>query len=201
MAFLKKYNTYVFITLVITLAVADMILWKRLSVVRRLATGFALLAALHEVEEKIWPGGFYELMLKKFGLESEQVDLGRGTLVVSIFWVILLGAAYIFDSHPFLLAVTIVLSFFEAFIHTAGIWIHRLKKPYTPGLVTAWCMAAFAVITVLALKNTGLTAARDYCLGAVLWLLSFACMDFIIISGFGKTPREIIAAVTKQKTR
>lgn len=141
---------------------------------------------MHEIEEKIWPGGFYELMLKKFGMTTSEVDLERGTLIVSIYWIILLGSAYLFDEYPFLLAITITLSFFEAIIHTAGIKLHHLKKPYTPGLVTAVCLAIAGIYAVYRLNTEGIIASVDYIKGVVLWFLSFACMDVLIISGFGK---------------
>ena len=198
-AFIKKNNTYIFIGIVAIMCCVGAATWGSLSLIRKLTTAFAVFAALHEIEEKVWPGGFYELMLKKFGIKKEEVDLGRATLVVSIYWLILLGSAYFFDSYAFLLAVTITLGFFEAFIHTAGIWIHHLKKPYTPGLVTAWCLAVVSIFAVRALNGAGLASRKDYLLGAVLWLLSFICMDVIIISGFGKTLPEIIATVKKKQ--
>ena len=201
MAFVKKYNTYVFIALVAVLVIADVIVWNSLSLTRKFITAFAVAAAMHEIEEKVWPGGFYELMLKKFGMKKEEVDIDRGTLVVSIYWIVILGAAYIFDSQVFLLAITIRLSFFEAFTHTVGIKIHRLTKPYTPGLVTAWCMAAVGVVAVITLNRTGMAAAKDYVLGAVFWLLSFVCMDIVIIAGFGKSPAEILATVKGQRQK
>ena len=201
MAFVKKYNTYVFIALVAVLVIADVIVWNSLSLTRKFITAFAVAAAMHEIEEKVWPGGFYELMLKKFGMKKEEVDIDRGTLVVSIYWIVILGAAYIFDSQVFLLAIIITLSFFEAFIHTVGIKIHRLTKPYTPGLVTAWCMAAVGVVAVITLNRTGMAAAKDYVLGAVFWLLSFVCMDIVIIAGFGKSPAEILATVKGQRQK
>ena len=199
MGFVKKNNTYIFIAIVAILVIFDAFLWNRLSLTRKLITFFAVIAALHEIEEKVWPGGFYELMLKKFGMKKEEVDIDRGTLVVSIYWIIILGAAYIFDSQVFLLAITIALSFFEAFIHTAGIKIHHLKKPYTPGLVTAWCMAAVGVFSVIALNRTGMAIGTDYALGVALWLLSFICMDIVIITGFGKSIPDLIKSVRNQQ--
>ena len=60
MAFVKKYNTYVFIALVAVLVIADVIVWNSLSLTRKFITAFAVAAAMHEIEEKVWPGGFYE---------------------------------------------------------------------------------------------------------------------------------------------
>lgn len=199
MVFLKKYNTQIFIMIVVVLVIVDALHWGQLSLIRKLVTVFAVVAALHEIEEKIWPGGFYELMLKKFGMKREEVDLGRGSLAVSIYWLVLLGSAYLFDQQPVLLAMTITLSFFEAFIHTAGIKIHHMPKPYTPGLVTAYCLAAVAVYSVIKINAAGVMMKGGYWLGIVLWIVSFACLMLTVLSGFGKKPSDIIANLKSQK--
>lgn len=192
MSWIKKNNTYLFIAAVVCLTAVDLVLWDSLSVVRKLVTGFALLAAAHEIEEKIWPGGFFELMLGKFGMKKEEVDLGRATSAVSVYWIILLALPYIFDSHPWLLAMTIALSFFEAFIHTAGIFLHHMKKPYTPGLVTAWFLAALSVTAIILLKKYAPVSGGGYAAGAALMAAGFICLDVFIISGLGKKPAELI---------
>ena len=119
---------------------------------------------------------------------------------MSLFRVYVDGALF-YHPHMSKLAITITFSFFEAFIHPVGIKIHRLTKPYTPGLVTAWCMAAVGVVAVITLNRTGMAAAKDYVLGAVFWLLSFVCMDIVIIAGFGKSPAEILATVKGQRQK
>lgn len=199
MAFIKKYNTFIFIGIVVVVCCIAAMNWGGLSLVRKLTTVFAVFAALHEIEEKVWPGGFFDLMLKKFKLKKEDVDLGRATLAVSIYWLILLGSAWLFDSHAFPLTVTMTLAFFEAFVHTAGIWIHHLKKPYTPGLVTAWCMAIIAAFAVRALNGAGIASGKDYLLGAVSWVISFICLFVTIYSGFGKSIPELIATVKENE--
>ena len=199
MQFIKRYSTYIFIALVAALAVFGLAFWGKLSLVRKLVTGFAVLGALHEIEEKIWPGGFYDLMMKKFGIDKASVDLDRPGLIVSVYWLILLIPAYLFDSHPVFVAILVALSFFEALIHTAGIKIHKLKKPYTPGLVTAWCMAAFSVAAIILMKDAGLTSAIDYLIGVPLWIISFICLGRTVYSGFGKSFKDMIAMARSMK--
>ena len=53
MSFIKKYNTWIFITIVAVLTIADIIFWNSLSLTRKIITVFAVLAALHEIEEKV----------------------------------------------------------------------------------------------------------------------------------------------------
>lgn len=201
MKFIKEKNTYIFIIAVICLTVIDAVIWRQLSLVRKLATVFAVLAAAHEIEEKIWPGGFFELMLIKFGMKKEETDLGRATLAVSIYWLLLIALPYIFDQYAWLLVITIALSFFEAFIHTTGIAIHRMKKPYTPGLVTAWLLAVVAIIAVVQLNAYGMVSAGGYVAGTILMILSFICLDMVIISGFEKKISEIMGSVRSRENK
>ena len=201
MKFIKEKNTYIFLVVVICLTIVDVIMWKQLSLERKLVTVFAVLAAAHEIEEKIWPGGFFELMIKKFGLKKEEVDLGRATLTVSVYWLVLLALPYIFDQYAWLLVITIALSFFEAFVHTAGIVIHHMKKPYTPGLVTAWLLAIVAVIAIVRLNAHSLLSIGGYVAGTVLMILSFICMDIVIILGFKNKFSDIINNIRGQKNK
>ena len=112
MKWIKKNNTYFFISGVICLTIIDIALWNQLPLIRKLVTDFAVLAAAHEIEEKIWPGGFFELMLNKFGMKKEEVDLGRAASAASVYWVLILALPFIFDTHPWLLVITIAKSFF-----------------------------------------------------------------------------------------
>lgn len=199
MKFIKEKNTYIFIAIVICLTVVDIIFWNRLSLVRKMVTIFAVLAAAHEIEEKIWPGGFFDLMLKKFGMKKEEIDLGRATSAVSVYWLLLLAVPYIFEQYAWLLVVTIALSFFEAFIHTAGIAIHHMKKPYTPGLVTAWLLAVFAVIAIIKLNANNMVSMGGYVAGTVIMLVSFICLDMVIILGFGDKRKDIFNMIRSQR--
>ena len=201
MRFIKEKNTYVFIAIVVCLTVVDIILWKQLSFIRKLVTIFAVLAAAHEIEEKIWPGGFFDLMLKKFGMKKEEVDLGRATYAVNVYWLLLLAVPFVFDKYAWLLVVTIALSFFEAFIHTAGIVIHHMKKPYTPGLVTAWLLAIVAVIAVIQINADEMVTAGGYVAGTVLMFVSFICLDPFIILGFGDKRKDIVNMIRRQKEK
>ena len=197
----KDKCTLVFIIIAVLFAAVNLLLWERLSLVRRLVTVFAALAAAHELEEKLWPGGFFDLMLGKLGLRTEEVDLSRGTAAVGAYWLLLLALPYIFHGQVWLLAMTIALSFFEAFIHTAGIAIHHLKKPYTPGMVTAWLLAAFTVVAVTRLNAGGLIGPGGYAVGALLMVGSFLCLDGVILLSLGDKRQVILRTIRSRMGR
>ena len=81
--FFKKYNIYIFIAIVGILTIYDFLNWNNLSLVRKLVNLFAVLAILHEIEEKHWPGGFHEIMLKKMKVDINDFDVGRANLIVT----------------------------------------------------------------------------------------------------------------------
>lgn len=195
MNFLKKYNIYVFIVLIALLTIYDFLNWDSISMVRKLVNLFAILAVLHEIEEKYWPGGFHNLMLKKIKVDINDFDLGSANLIVFIFLLVYIAMGYIFDNLVFFFIMAIILSIFEALIHTAGIKIHNLDKPYTPGLVTAWLMAIAAIYSIIQLNKYGLASPFDYLIGVILFIISFLILQSQVFKVIGISRKEAIIRV------
>lgn len=195
MNFLKKYNIYVFIVLIALLTIYDFLNWDSISMVRKLVNLFAILAVLHEIEEKYWPGGFHNLMLKKIKVDINDFDLGSANLIVFIFLLVYIALGYIFDNLVFFFIMAIILSIFEALIHSAGIKIHNLDKPYTPGLVTAWLMAIAAIYSIIQLNKYGLASPFDYLIGVILFIISFLILQSQVFKVIGISRKEAIKRV------
>lgn len=195
MNFLKKYNIYVFIVLIALLTIYDFLNWDSISMVRKLVNLFAILAVLHEIEEKYWPGGFHNLMLKKIKVDINDFDLGSANLIVFIFLLVYIAMGYIFDNLVFFFIMAIILSIFEALIHSAGIKIHNLDKPYTPGLLTAWLMAIAAIYSIIQLNKYGLASPFDYLIGVILFIISFLILQSQVFKVIGISRKEAIKRV------
>ena len=195
MNFLKKYNIYVFIVLIALLTIYDFLNWDSISMVRKLVNLFAIFAVLHEIEEKYWPGGFHNLMLKKIKVDINDFDLGSANLIVFIFLLVYIALGYIFDNLVFFFIMAIILSIFEALIHTAGIKIHNLDKPYTPGLLTAWLMAIAAIYSIIQLNKYGLASPFDYLIGVILFIISFLILQSQVFKVIGISRKEAIIRV------
>ena len=195
MNFLKKYNIYVFIVLIALLTIYDFLNWDSISMVRKLVNLFAILAVLHEIEEKYWPGGFHNLMLKKIKVDINDFDLGSANLIVFIFLLVYIALGYIFDNLVFFFIMAIILSIFEALIHSAGIKIHNLDKPYTPGLLTAWLMAIAAIYSIIQLNKYGLASPFDYLIGVILFIISFLILQSQVFKVIGISRKEAIKRV------
>ena len=181
---IQKYSLETFSFIVLIILLIRFLFYPDLPAEHRILSAFMILAILHEFEEKRTPGGFFELMAKKFGLPAEQRLFEKAGLCVIIYLSVIFIAAS-FYPKPVLILVPVYLGLFEAFIHTAGIWIHRLKKPYTPGLVTAWIMAAVSVYTIRYMAATYSIGAATYILGLVLFILSFVALASSVWRSFG----------------
>lgn len=87
--------------------------------------------------------------------------------------------------------IPVVLGFFEAFVHTIGIFIHKMKKPYTPGLVSAWIMAAGAIYTIYYLEANELVGVGDYVLGTILMFGGFLLMDLRVLRSVAMSIKDV----------
>ena len=181
---IQKYSLEAFSFIVLIILLIRFLFYPDLPAEHRILSAFMILAILHEFEEKRTPGGFFELMAKKFGLPAEQQLFERAGLCVIIYLSVVLIASSLYPK-PVLILVPVYLGLFEAFMHTAGIWIHKLKKPYSPGLVTAWIMAAVSIYTINYLATAYSIGAATYIMGLILFLLSFAALASSVWRSFG----------------
>lgn len=196
-----KYHLEIFTAIVLVFTIVDAILFSELSYSRKLVNMFMVIGVLHEWEEKRYPGGFYELMARKFDIKTDQEGLNKAGLCVIIYWLAITCIPYLFDGIACLLFIPVVLGLFEAFVHTMGIFIHKMKKPYTPGLVSAWIMAAGSVYTIYYMEINGLAIAGDYVLGAVLMFGGFLLMDLGTIHSMGMSVKDMVENVKKMRNQ
>ena len=86
--------------------------------------------------------------------------------------------------------VPLVLAIFEGFIHTAGIIIHQLKKPYSPGMITAWIMLGYSIYMISQLNRQFKLSAVTWIVGIILTFTSFFIMENQFLKTVGITIKE-----------
>ena len=188
-----RYNLEIFTAIMAAFCLVTVIFWKEMSLVRRLVAGYMLLYTLHEWEEGRFPGGFYDLFFGRIGAEIKG-DRYAMHVPAAVMIVIFTVLPYIFDNVYLLLVPPIGLSLFEGFIHTVGIIMMKVKKPYTPGMVTAWLMFAYAIVSIKALPPLG---ARTWIFGILLLLVEFFSMQRTFIHLAGHSYRTLIPLAMK----
>jgi len=166
------------------------------------ALGFFVVAiTLHEWEEGHFPGGFYELMTKKFGVEDytrEQADLSHGAVVVAIAFFAFVPFL-LWERIPWLAGIPAILGFFEAVIHIMGIKIHNLPHPYSPGMATALLCLLPSSVAIVMFATPGI-GAGGWALATVCYLAIFACMEVMVWGAFGIDPHTIPSLIRRTIT-
>ena len=89
--------------------------------------------------------------------------------------------------------VPVYLGLFETFIHIIGIKLHKIEKPYTPGLITAMCLGLTSIISLLNLSNNNLLQSWDYVWGILIMFLCFGAMQRTVIAIYGLGYKDLIA--------
>ncbi|MDE8701794.1 HXXEE domain-containing protein [Adlercreutzia equolifaciens] len=186
-----KYNLEVLTFVLGTFIVCAVALYPTLSIIQRFMIAFMWLFVLHEWEEGKYPGGFVDLMAKnllKMDVSQETANLSRiPTMILIMSFTVV---PFFFDTVWLLVLLPVYLSIFEGIVHVAGIKLFKLKRPYTPGLVTA--LAEFAVgIGCLAYLITSCPIALwEYLVAVVLYFACFAFMQSRLTKLVGIKYRE-----------
>ena len=108
----------------------------------------------------------------------------------AIYLLVILLIPYTFDEIVVLALVPLVLAIFEGFIHTAGIIIHQLKKPYSPGMITAWIMFGYSIYMISQLNSQLNLSAVTWIVGIILTFVSFFIMETQFLKTVGITIKE-----------
>lgn len=172
-------------------SVAAAFAWDGLLLTQKCVAVMVVIACLHEWEEQRFPGGFLELMAQNMGLsvtdEQRASMLAKPDLMVGV--LTFLGFA-VQDASLFACAV-ILFGLLEGVVHVAGIKLMGLKRPYSPGLVTAELWAAASVASIVLLAQQGTVGSLDWALGFVWLVVCFFAMEIAVWKAAGISPREV----------
>ena len=191
-----KYNLEIMSCIFVVAIIIGLCGWKEISVLRQMTVIFMLLFTLHEWEESRFPGGFYKIFFSKCTID-ETVSEEKMHFPVAIYLLIILLCPFIFDGPISIVLIPLMLALFEGFIHTAGIVIHQLKKPYSPGMITAWIMFIYAAVMIHRLNMQIELNTMDWILGIVLFLITFLIMETQFVKTVGITIREFQTSMKK----
>ena len=143
MGFLRKNSLLILTVYAVCAAVVAALTWNDLLLTQKCAAVMVVVACLHEWEEQRFPGGFLELMAQNMGLsvtdEQRASMLAKPDLMVGV--LTFLGFAV--RDVPLFACAVILFGLLEGIVHVAGIKLMDLRRPYSPGLVTAelWAVA------------------------------------------------------------
>lgn len=194
---MKKYYLEMLTLIMFGMVSCCAVFYNQLSLIQRIMIGYMFLFTLHEWEETRFPGGFAKLMSKFFGLEVTQ-DKENASHIPVVVLLIMITFIPFFTQSPLLALVPVYLGLFETFIHIVGIKIHKMKKPYTPGLASALLLCVASVSVLIIFYKNQLVQGTGYAWGVLLMFLCFALMQRTIIAIFGLRYKNLIANTKKK---
>ena len=185
-----KYNIYLLTIAAIIVLIYLFLNWQQIDTIKKWLGLFFVGITLHEWEETRFPGGFFELMTRKFGISDVteyKRGLAHGSVVLAISFFSLIP--FILSDIEWLSVVPAILGIFEAIIHIAGIRIHHLTKPYSPGMATALLCLLPCSIGIIITVGSG--TGWKLLLSFIYYFLTFACMEIMVWSAFGVSPKDL----------
>lgn len=199
--FLGKYNIELLTGIMLAMVAMTVVRLPDMSAARRILAVYMVLFTLHEWEETRYPGGFSAMMQKLMGVQINADAEKQSHIPVFVLLLAILIIPYLLDSVIVLTLIPVFLGLFECFVHVVGIKVHKTKRPYTPGMVTALCMLIVSVCAIYYYSVNDLARGKDFLLGAVCMFICFAVMQNRVLAICGVGYQDMAAAMKKRLKR
>ena len=201
---MKHYALEIYTVVAMLLIALVAMFAGELTVIQQFAVWVSFLCILHEWEEGRYPGGFLNLIQANVLQRELDEETKRGSrLVTAVFIFAMTIVPYFFgDRIPMFVVASASFCIFEGIIHVVGIKIFSLKKPYTPGLVTAEIELVSGVCMIVWLAVNHIGAWYDYTFGPFVFLACFVCMQRTLMSMVGGIRyKDVLGNVKKRLSR
>lgn len=185
--FMKHYALEIYTVIAMLLITLVAMFMDGLTVIQQFAVWISFLCILHEWEEGRYPGGFLDLIQKNVLQREldEETKLGSRLITAVFIYVMTIVPFFFGDRIPMLVVAPATFCIFEGIIHVVGIKILGLKKPYSPGLVTAEIELVTGVCLIVYLAVNHIGAWYDYTFGPFVFLACFVCMQRSLMAMVG----------------
>ena len=184
--FMKHYALEIYTVIAMLLITLVAIFMPELTVIQKFVVFLSFVFILHEWEEGKYPGGFLDLISQLLQRDIDDETKRASRLVTAVLIFVLTIVPFFWgDAFPMLAVAVATFSIFEGFIHIFGIRIFRLKKFYTPGMVTAEIEAVTGIALIVYLVVNHIGAWYDYVCGPFIFLFCFACMQRTLMAMVG----------------
>ena len=174
--FIKYYALEIYTVLALSFIVATAVIGN-LSTVQKLVVVDALLFVLHEWEEGHYPGGFIKLISGLVGIKVDDEMSRASRIPAGILLLTLSIVPFVFDTIPLITIAVATFGIIECFVHTMGIRLFRMKRFYTPGMVTAWLEFVVSVMMIAYLAVNDIARWYDYVFGPLLMIVCFGLLQ------------------------
>lgn len=201
---MKHYALEIYTVVAMLLIALVAMFAGKLTVIQQFAVWVSFLCILHEWEEGRYPGGFLNLIQANVLQRELDEETKRGSRLVTAVFIFAMTIVPYFlgDRIPMFVVASASFCIFEGIIHVVGIKIFSLKKPYTPGLVTAEIELVSGVCMIVWLAVNHIGAWYDYTFGPFVFLACFVCMQRTLMSMVGGIGyKDVLGNVKKRLSR
>lgn len=198
--FIKYYALEIYTVLALSFIVAAAVIGN-LSTVQKLVVVDALLLVLHEWEEGHYPGGFIKLISGLVGIKVDDEMSRASRIPAGILLLTLSIVPFVFDTAPLITIAVATFGFIECFVHTMGIRLFRMKRFYTPGMVTAWLEFVVSVMMITYLAVNDIARWYDYVFGPLLMIVCFGLLQKTMTLMVGIRYSDMPKMIRRQWTR
>ena len=198
--FIKYYALEIYTVLALSFIVAAAIIGN-LSTVQKLVVVDALLFVLHEWEEGHYPGGFIKLISGLVGIKVDDEMSRASRIPAGILLLTLSIVPCVFDTTPLIIVAVATFGFIECFVHTMGIRLFRMKRFYTPGMVTAGVEFVVSVMMIAYLAVNDIARWYDYVFGPLLMIVCFGLLQKTMTLMVGIRYSDMPKMIRRQWTR
>ena len=198
--FIKYYALEIYTVLALSFIVAAAVIGN-LSTVQKLVVVDALLFVLHEWEEGHYPGGFIKLISGLVGIKVDDEMSRASRIPAGILLLTLSIVPFVFDTIPLITIAVATFGIIECFVHTMGIRLFRMKRFYTPGMVTAWLEFVVSVMMITYLAVNDIARWYDYVFGPLLMIVCFGLLQKTMTLMVGIRYSDMPKMIRRQWTR
>lgn len=143
------------------------------------------------------PGGFSKLMAKFFDIRLTQEKEDASHIPVSVLLIVITFVPF-FTQSGLIALIPIYLGIYEAIVHIAGIKLHKMKKPYTPGMITALLLLVASVFSLVIFSTQQIVRGAEFGWDVLLMFLSFFIMQRTVIAIFGLGYKDLASVIKKK---
>lgn len=176
--FLRYYSLeiYTVITLIV-MAYAGVI---DTNTIQAFAVIAMLMFVLHEWEEGHYPWGFIDNVICKItGITNVSEETKRYSRVITwIYLIILTFVPFFWSEHAWFIIPIWCLWIFEGIVHIVFIFLARLKKPYSPWMVTAEIQMVLAICMFYYLISNNLVEPIHFLYGFLIMFWWYICVQY-----------------------
>lgn len=193
MKFIKYYSQEIYTVITIMLVTASAIFITP-DFTQKVMLVYIFLFLLHEWEEGVYPGGFVDMMMGEIinvGHLSTEEQQRESRIYIDILLLILTFVPFFAHEHFWLALPCVYLGFLEGFVHTASMKIFKMKRSYTPGMVTALCQFAFSTVMMVIIIKNQMVESWQYIVAFVALVALFICAQSQVAATNGLEYRKM----------